>query len=114
MLVAACDHRRRAVAFVITQNCCKEASWVPVCPVDCIRPVDDSTDMLFIDLETCIDCGACMDECPVDAIYYEEDLLAEQLNFLQMNAEYSASILWSRPRLWRQPSTRPSRRAHCG
>jgi ferredoxin/flavodoxin---NADP+ reductase len=88
MLVAASDQRRRAVAFVITQNCCKDASCVPVCPVDCIRPLDDSTDMLFIDPETCIDCGACMDECPVDAIYYDEDLPAEQLNFLQMNAEY--------------------------
>jgi ferredoxin--NADP+ reductase len=76
------------VAFVITQNCCKDASCVPVCPVDCIRPLDDSTDMLFIDPETCIDCGACMDECPVDAIHYEEDLPAEQLNFLQISAEY--------------------------
>lgn len=76
------------MTFVITQNCCKDASCVPVCPVDCIRPLDDSTDMLFIDPENCIDCGACMDECPVDAIYYEEDLPPEQLAFQRVNAEY--------------------------
>jgi ferredoxin--NADP+ reductase len=76
------------VAFVITQNCCKDASCVPVCPVDCIRPLDDSTDMLFIDPDTCIDCGACVDECPVNAIYYEDDLPPDQLGFQQINAEY--------------------------
>ncbi|MFL6085348.1 MAG: 4Fe-4S binding protein [Mycobacterium sp.] len=76
------------MAFVITQNCCKDASCVPVCPVDCIRPLDDSTDMLFIDPDACIDCGACMDECPVNAIRYEEDLPPEQLSFREMSAEY--------------------------
>jgi ferredoxin--NADP+ reductase len=76
------------VAFVITQNCCKDASCVPACPVDCIRPLDDSTDMLFIDPDTCIDCGACVDECPVDAIHYEDDLPPEQRGFQQINAEY--------------------------
>jgi ferredoxin--NADP+ reductase len=76
------------VAFVITQNCCKDASCVPVCPVDCIRPLDDSTDMLFIDPDTCIDCGACVDECPVNAIHYEDDLSPEQRSFQQINAEY--------------------------
>lgn len=76
------------MAFVITQNCCKDASCVPACPVDCIRPLDDSKDMLFIDPETCIDCGACVEECPVDAIHYEDDLPPEQLSFQQINAEY--------------------------
>ncbi|SPM30579.1 NADPH-dependent glutamate synthase beta chain or related oxidoreductase, partial [Mycobacterium terramassiliense] len=76
------------VTFVITQNCCKDASCVPVCPVDCIRPLDDSTDMLFIDPEACIDCGACMQECPVEAIHYEDDLPPEQRSFQQINAEY--------------------------
>jgi ferredoxin/flavodoxin---NADP+ reductase len=76
------------VAFVITQNCCKDASCVPACPVDCIRPLDDSTDMLFIDPDTCIDCGACVEECPVDAIHYEDDLPPQQLGFQQINAEY--------------------------
>jgi ferredoxin--NADP+ reductase len=50
--------------------------------------VDDSTDMLFIDPDTCIDCGACIDECPVDAIHYEDDLPPEQQRFQHINAEY--------------------------
>ncbi len=81
--------RGGVVAYVITQNCCKDASCVPVCPVDCIRPVDASAaDMLYIDPESCIDCGACFDECPVDAIYYEEDVPAAQARFREINAEY--------------------------
>lgn len=77
------------MAYVITQNCCKDASCVPVCPVDCIRPVGASTaDMLYIDPESCIDCGACFDECPVGAIHYEEDLPAGQERFKDINAAY--------------------------
>ncbi|MET7768447.1 FAD-dependent oxidoreductase [Nocardia sp. NPDC005366] len=80
------------MTYVITQNCCKDASCVAVCPVDCIRPsaTDGSPDtqMLFIDPETCIDCGACADECPVDAIYSEFDLPEGMERFLDFNAEY--------------------------
>ncbi|MBB5915446.1 ferredoxin--NADP+ reductase [Nocardia transvalensis] len=80
------------MAYVITQNCCKDASCVSACPVDCIRPADpDSepgTQMLYIDPETCIDCGACVDECPVEAIYSEFDLPPELERFRDMNAEY--------------------------
>jgi ferredoxin--NADP+ reductase len=83
------------MAYVITQNCCKDASCVPVCPVDCIRPVDGagttavpSVSMLYIDPESCIDCGACLDECPVDAIHYDEDLPLHLERFKEMNAAY--------------------------
>lgn len=78
------------MAYVITQNCCKDASCVPVCPVDCIRPVGaaEAADMLYIDPESCIDCGACFDECPVGAIHYEEDLPAGQERFKEINAGY--------------------------
>lgn len=82
------------MAYVITQNCCKDASCVPVCPVDCIRPTGDdsgsSTEMLYIDPQTCIDCGACMDACPVDAIHYEDDLPESQERFRAINAQYFA------------------------
>ena len=44
--------------------------------------------MLFIDPETCIDCGACLTECPVDAIYFDEDLPASSATFAKMNADY--------------------------
>ncbi|MBZ4623169.1 4Fe-4S binding protein [Mycobacterium avium] len=76
------------MAFVITQNCCKDASCVPDSPVGCIRPLDHSTDMLFIDPDICIDCGVCVEECPVDAIHYEDDLPPEQRSFQEINAEY--------------------------
>jgi ferredoxin--NADP+ reductase len=81
------------MAYVITQNCCKDASCVPVCPVDCIRPAGGAgeftgTEMLYIDPDACIDCGACMEECPVDAIYYDEDLPPDQERFRDINAGY--------------------------
>ncbi|OBH10417.1 4Fe-4S binding protein [Mycobacterium sp. E1747] len=81
------------MAYVITQNCCKDASCVPVCPVDCIRPVAGQgeftdTEMLYIDPVECIDCGACLEECPVDAIYYAEDLPPELQRFRDINARY--------------------------
>lgn len=81
------------MAYVITQNCCKDASCVPVCPVDCIRPTGGSAaftgaQMLYIDPEACIDCGACMEECPVDAIHFDEDLPATLERFKDINAAY--------------------------
>lgn len=80
------------MAYVITQYCCKDASCIPVCPVDCIRP-DPATEfagapMLYIDPDTCIDCGACVAVCPVDAILYEEDLPPEQHRYRELNAAY--------------------------
>ncbi|OHV02523.1 FAD-dependent oxidoreductase [Mycobacterium talmoniae] len=81
------------MAYVITQNCCKDGSCIPVCPVDCIRPAAaagefTATEQLYIDPETCIDCGACMEECPVDAIHYEDDLPVELARFTDINAAY--------------------------
>ncbi|MGV9408513.1 4Fe-4S binding protein [Nocardia sp. NPDC003693] len=80
------------MAYVITQNCCKDASCIPACPVDCIRPLsgggDPGAQMLYIDPETCIDCGACADECPVGAVYSEYDLPPELERFRDINAAY--------------------------
>ncbi|GJF11299.1 putative ferredoxin/ferredoxin--NADP reductase [Mycolicibacterium cyprinidarum] len=81
------------MAFVITQRCCNDASCVPECPVDCIRPAPDheefaTTEMLYIDPETCIDCGACVDACPVGAIYSEDDLPESMERYKDINANY--------------------------
>lgn len=81
------------MAFVITQNCCKDARCVPACLADSIRPgagVPDfsHTEMLYIDPQTCIDCGASIEECPVDAIYFEDDLLLPLEPFRDINARY--------------------------
>jgi ferredoxin/flavodoxin---NADP+ reductase len=83
------------MAYVITQNCCKDASCIPVCPVDCIRPTATTEgrsqpQMLYIDPDTCVDCGACEMECPVGAIYYEDDLPSGQEKYRDINAEYFA------------------------
>ncbi|MGE0219856.1 FAD-dependent oxidoreductase [Mycolicibacterium sp.] len=78
------------MTFVITQNCCTDASCVPVCPVDCIRPTAGAgtAQMLYIDPQACVDCGACMAECPVGAIYHEDDLPAGLTRFRDINAAY--------------------------
>ncbi|STZ72467.1 4Fe-4S ferredoxin [Mycolicibacterium fortuitum] len=81
------------MAYVITQNCCKDGSCVPVCPVSCIRPAGSpgeftGTEMLYIDPDACIDCGACLEECPVDAIFYDEDLPPDQERFREINARF--------------------------
>lgn len=81
------------MAYVITQDCCNDASCVSVCPVDCIRPTPDDpafmrVEMLHIDPMTCIDCGACVDECPVDAIKSEDQLDPDEERYAALNAEY--------------------------
>jgi ferredoxin--NADP+ reductase len=82
-----------AVAFVILQACCNDASCVDVCPVNCIHPTPDEpdfmrTEMLHIDPQTCIDCGACVEACPVEAIKAEDELDDPELPFIELNAEY--------------------------
>ena len=54
----------------------KDTACVDVCPVDCIHPKKDEAEFegenkLYIDPETCIDCGACVPVCPVQAIFCE-------------------------------------------
>ena len=66
--------------FIITDPCIgtKDSACVDVCPVDCIHPRKDepefeTTAMLYIHPEECIDCGACVPACPVAAIYDSVD-----------------------------------------
>jgi ferredoxin--NADP+ reductase len=81
------------MAFAITQNCCSDASCVSVCPVNCIHPTPDEpefghTETLYVDPDTCIDCGACADACPVDAIAPTWVLPPDQQVFVQVNADW--------------------------
>jgi ferredoxin--NADP+ reductase len=81
------------VTYVITQNCCNDASCVSICPVNCIHPRPDepgfaTAEMLYIDPTTCIACGACVDVCPVDAISADVDLTEGTERYLQINAHY--------------------------
>ncbi|PKL95507.1 MAG: ferredoxin [Gammaproteobacteria bacterium HGW-Gammaproteobacteria-8] len=74
------------MTFVVTENCikCKYTDCVEVCPVDCFH---EGPNFLVIDPEECIDCTLCEPECPVQAIYPEDDLPADQQQFLDLNAE---------------------------
>jgi ferredoxin len=76
--------RRDVMTYVITESCIgvKDKGCVDVCPVDCIY---EGADMLYIHPDECIDCGACEPECPVTAIFPEEDVPKEQLRFVQIN-----------------------------
>ena len=57
-----------------------------MCPVDCFH---EGPNFLVIDPEECIDCSLCEPECPVDAIYAEDDLPEGQEHFLELNTELS-------------------------
>ncbi|MGB7161051.1 MAG: ferredoxin family protein [Tepidisphaeraceae bacterium] len=83
------------MAYVIAQPCIgtKDTACVAVCPVDCIHPTKDEAafaeaEMLYIDPDTCIDCNLCVDECPVTAIFPQDELPAEWASFIEKNAAY--------------------------
>ena len=76
------------MTFVVTEACirCKYTDCVDVCPVDAFR---EGPNFLVIDPDECIDCAVCVPECPVNAIYAEEDVPADQQHFTALNAELS-------------------------
>jgi NAD-dependent dihydropyrimidine dehydrogenase PreA subunit len=84
-----------SMTYVITQPCVgvKDASCVDVCPVDCIHPAEgeadfESVNMLYINPDECIDCGACEPACPVSAIFEESAVPAQWKEYIQINADY--------------------------
>ncbi len=79
------------MAYVVTEACvkCKFTDCVEVCPVDCFR---EGPNMLVIDPDECIDCTLCVSECPVNAIYAEEDVPEGQREFVRLN--HDLSRLW--------------------
>jgi len=76
------------MTFVVTESCikCKYTDCVEVCPVDCFH---EGPNFLVIDPDECIDCTLCEPECPVEAIFSEDELPPEQSHFLELNAELS-------------------------
>jgi ferredoxin len=77
------------MTHVVTESCikCKYTDCVDVCPVDCFR---EGPNFLSIDPDECIDCAVCIPECPVNAIYAEEDVPEDQRDFIKLNVELSA------------------------
>jgi NAD-dependent dihydropyrimidine dehydrogenase PreA subunit len=94
-IVSLCPYGRNiTMTYVITEPCInvKDTSCVDVCPMDCIHPRKDEPGyaealQLYIDPEDCIDCGACVPECPVNAIYHEDDVPDEYREYIVKNAE---------------------------
>ena len=76
------------MTFVVTENCikCKYTDCVDVCPVDCFH---EGPNFLVIDPDECIDCTLCEPECPAEAIFSEDDLPDEYMEFTQINEELS-------------------------
>ena len=77
------------MTFVVTENCirCKYTDCVEVCPVDCFY---EGPNFLVIDPDECIDCGACVPECPVEAIFADTDVPDEEEEWIDKNETESA------------------------
>lgn len=77
------------MTHVITEPCIesRDRSCIEVCPVDCIY---EASRMLVIHPAECIDCGACIPECPVEAIHPEDDLPPGAQPYLAINAAIQA------------------------
>ena len=74
------------MTFVVTEPClgCKYTDCVVVCPVEAFR---EGEQMLYIDPDECICCAACVSECPVEAIFHEDNVPAEWKDYIALNAE---------------------------
>jgi ferredoxin len=79
------------MTFVVTERCIgtKEKTCVDVCPVDCIYDVGR---MVVIHPDECIDCGACVPACPVEAIVADDELAVEDLRFAEINAAVAQGV----------------------
>lgn len=77
------------MAMVVTEPCfgCKNTDCVVVCPSECFH---EGESMVFIDPESCIDCGACVSECPTQAIFFEDDVPDAWRDYVELNREMSA------------------------
>ncbi len=73
------------MTYVVTESCikCKYTDCVEVCPVDCFY---EGPEFLVIHPDECIDCGLCEPECPIEAIYADDELPANQIEFVEINA----------------------------
>jgi NAD-dependent dihydropyrimidine dehydrogenase PreA subunit len=83
------------VPHVIAAPCLnrKAGSCHTACPVDAIHPTPkdpdwETAEQLYIDPVSCIDCGACIPECPVEAIWRDDELPDQWSPFVSRNSTY--------------------------
>ncbi|MCS4489888.1 ferredoxin family protein [Corynebacterium sp. ES2794-CONJ1] len=75
------------MTYTIAQPCVDvmDKACVEECPVDCIYEGKRS---LYIHPDECVDCGACEPACPVEAIFYEDDVPDEWIDYNEANAAF--------------------------
>jgi ferredoxin len=80
------------MAFVVTEPChdCKYTDCVTVCPVDAFY---QDARMLYINPEECICCGACVAECPAEAIFDEPEVPSQWVQYVELNRERTAALI---------------------
>lgn len=72
------------MAYIVTEPCinCKYTNCAAVCPVDAFR---EGPNFLTIDPLECIDCDACVSECPVEAIFPDDEVPEEWEHYIDLN-----------------------------
>ncbi|GAA4757923.1 ferredoxin [Actinomycetospora chibensis] len=79
------------MTYVIAEPCIDitDRSCVEECPVDCIY---EGSRMLYIQPDECVDCGACEPVCPVEAIFFEDDVPDAWAHFARINVEFFGGL----------------------
>ena len=79
------------MTHVVCQPCfgCKYTDCVVVCPVECFY---EGEQILYIHPDECIDCEACVPECPVEAIFHQDNVPEDQKPFIELNAEMAPAV----------------------
>ena len=79
------------MAYVVTEPCIgvKDKACMGVCPTDCFY---EDEQQLYIRPDDCTDCAACEPECPVEAIFLDEDVPAKWKSYIALNAERAAVL----------------------
>ena len=80
------------MTYVIAEPCVDvvDRACVQECPVDCIYEGERA---LYINPDECVDCGACEPVCPVEAIFYEDDVPAQWAEYTADNARFFTGVL---------------------
>ena len=76
------------MTHIVVGRCvdCRYTDCCAVCPVDCFYETTNPA-MLVIDPDTCIDCGLCIPECPIHAIYPEDETPEPYKEWIQKNKD---------------------------
>lgn len=79
------------MTFVIAEPCVDvmDKACVEECPVDCIY---EGARTMYIHPDECTDCNACEPVCPVEAIYYEDDVPDEWGGYVRANADFFVEL----------------------